>query len=216
MAAPFPYSLAKPQRKRRHFKRFHSSTKALINYVYSMPEIMRLYAVDEQTVRNWCKAGLKRVEGTSRFLVRGDELNAFHTARNAQAKQPLAPTEFYCLGCHEPREPSPGSIVGALNNKPALRLEARCTICETAVYRAWSREASEALLARPDFWPSSTSKVTEQPSITLDQTTEMQRNKTACDSVIHAKTNSFQKPTQTPKKHVSTHESSQLSLPFGF
>lgn len=214
MASPFPSSLAKPQRKRRPFKRLHSATKARADIIYSLAEIVRLYDVDEQTVRNWCKAGLKRVETKSRFLVRGDELNAFHAARNAHARQHLALTEFLCLRCHAPREPAAGSIVGIHDDKPGLGLKARCQNCNTAMYRPWSKAASLALLARPDLWPPSPSTANVQPSTKLDHPAEMQRIATACDSVIPAKTSAHQKPTRTPRKPAKTHESSQFALPF--
>lgn len=207
--------ISKQKRKRRSFNRLHSATKARADIIYSLAEIVRLYDVDEQTVRNWCKVGLKRAEAKSRFLVRGDELNAFHAGRNAHARRRLALTEFLCLHCHAPREPSAGSIVGIHDYKPGLELRARCQICNTAMFRPWSKAASVALLARQDLWPTGASTAIFQPSTTLDNPAEMQRTATECDSVIPAKTSAHPKTTRTPRKPAKTHESLQFALPFG-
>ena len=210
-----PPPVSKELRKRRDFKRLHSATKARSDIIYSLAEIVRLYNVDEQTVRNWCKAGLKRVETKSRFLVCGDELNAFHAARDALARRRLNLTEFLCLRCHAPREPSVGSVVGAHEYRSGLGLEARCRICNTAMYRPWSEAVSSALLARLDLRPMSASIATVQPSTALDHPADLQRSETDCDSVIPAKTSAHPKPTRTPRKPAKTHESLQFALPFG-
>lgn len=204
------------KRKRRPFRRLHDQAKARSDDVYSGDEIVRLYSVDDQTVRNWCKEGLKRVGGTSRFLVRGDELNAFHAARNTRARQPMTLTEFLCLTCHFPREPSPGSVVSAQTGKPDLRLEACCSVCGKAMYRAWSLAAATALQARPDLWPNQVTLPTTRPTTLFSQPPELQRIATACDSVSPDETCLPRESSRTPEKPADTNESRQLSLLFGF
>lgn len=185
-----------------------------------MDEIMRLYGVEEQTVRNWCKSGLERVGTKGRFLVRGDRLNAFHADRKMRAKQLLTLTEFLCLRCHMPREPAPGSVIGALINTPSLRLEASCSVCGIQMYRVWSKKASAALLARPDFLPLSLftcdSEATGPLSNQLNELPELRRIAMTCDSVNPTETVYSRKSTLTPEEQVKTSESSQLSLPLGF
>jgi hypothetical protein len=215
-SSPPPETLR--QRKRRPFRRLHSATKACASDVYSLQEVMKLYDVDEQTVRNWRKSGLECVDVNGRFLVRGDKLNAFHADRNARAKQPLTLNEFLCLSCHLPREPAPGSVVGASIHNPSLRLEARCSVCGTQLYRPWSTKASAALLSRQDLWPESSSMsssvAAEQPSNRLDPPPDLRQLATTCDSVGPPKASHSRKLTRTTERRLQTQESSQLSLPF--
>ena len=203
-------------RKRRSFRRLHDQTKARSNDVYTIDEIVKLYGVDDQTVRNWCEKGLRRVGGTSRFLVRGDDLNAFHTTRNTKARRPLSPVEFYCMTCHAPREPSPCSVLGAHAERPALRLEARCSACGRPVFRAWSRQAATALLARSDLCPDQAFPSTEQRPDQMDEAQKLRRIATPCDSVSQDATPTSPKSNRTPEKPVDTKESQQLPLLFGF
>ncbi len=203
-------------RKRRPFRRLHDQAKAHSHDVYSVREIMDLYVVEEQTVTNWRKEGLKTIDGASRVLVRGDELNRFHAARNARAKQPMTETQFFCMSCHVPQEPAPGSVRGADPDRPSLRMEARCGICGGAMYRSWSRVPATALRARPDLWPGMPNA---PPAVVLavpEPARKMRRDETGCDSDISKVRLAASKDGQTAEKPSNTTESDQFSLPLGF
>ncbi len=201
------------KRKRRHFRRFHSATKARNDDVYSLLEVMRLYGVDEQTVRNWLRQGLVRVAGVSRILVRGDGLNRFHAARNHAAKQPLSLTQFYCMTCHAPSDPVVGSVCGANPFAPSLRLEAKCSTCGNTMYRSYSRDAASALAARSELLADLTPPAVAQAPAAA----RIPRpDDTARDSLIPPVSPHRQKPDRTPEGADYTIESDQLSLPFGF
>jgi hypothetical protein len=212
MATPAPPP-GSPKRKRRPFKRRHT-IRARADLVYSLLEITRLCGISEQTVRNWCKAGLERVPGTSRFLVCGDKLNAFLDARLAASRQPLAATEFFCLKCHRPREPSLGSVRMAHQGQRTTTLKARCLACSTRMFRAVSKETAEAFLARQNPGPASMSTATAQPSNPTSLPQEMRRNDPNCDSVIHGEPRFSPKPTQTTERPADTIGLAQLTLPF--
>lgn len=202
-----------PKRKRRPFRRRHT-IRARADLVYSLPEITRLCGVSEQTVRNWGKAGLERVPGTSRFLVCGDKLNAFLDARLAASRQPLAAKEFYCLKCHRPREPFPGSVRMALQGQRSTTLKARCSACSTRIFRAVSKETAEAFLARLNHGSVSTSTASAPPSNPLSLPQEMRRHDPSCDSLIQGERRFSPKPTQTAEQPADTIGLAQLTLPF--
>lgn len=201
------------KRKRRHFRRFHRATKARNDDVYSVHEVMRLYGVDEQTLRNWLRQGLVRVAGSSRILVRGDELNRFHAARNHAAKQPLSLTQFYCMTCHTPSDPVLGTVCGASPVAPSLRLEAKCSTCGNTMYRSYSRDAASALAARPELLAGLTLPVVAEAPAAARIPRPVD---TARDSLIPPVSPHKEKPDRTPEGGEDTIESGQLSLPFGF
>lgn len=177
---------------------------------------MKLYGVVEQTVQNWCKAGLKRVPDVPQVLVCGEALNAFHEARSRKARKPLSPTEFLCLTCHEAREPEPTSIVGADPFSPSLHLAARCSICAGAVYRAWSRTAALALSSRADLMAPSPDPPFKPPGSATETAPEMRRGETVCDIKNFRASRKPENPVQTTEGPDDTSVSAQLSLSFEF
>lgn len=207
---------AKRGGKRRPFRRRHSSNKARVNDVYAMDEIIRLYGVDEQTVRNWFKAGLERVAGIAKILVRGEALNAFHAARNAKARQTLTATQFLCFACRKPREPAPGTVKGTDEKATTKRLEARCCVCNSAMYRAWSCEAAEALRVDAARLAPRSIPTVNPPTVPPQATPQMRQHASTCDSLTQDETGSPQIHDRTNDGPADAIESRQFALPFGF
>ena len=205
-----------PHCKRRSFRRLHNPAKARSDDVYSIRETASLHNVEEQTVRNWLKEGLETVVGATRILIRGAALNAFHAARNERARRPMTETQFLCLRCRMPREPALGSVIGATHEAPSLRLEARCGICDGAMFRAWSRSAAAALQARSNLCAVLPEIVPEAPSDVSEHLSETRQIETNCDSVIQRSTIAARDTSQTPEGPLNTNELNQFSLPFGF
>lgn len=221
--APLPDASADPDeskvagtRKRRSFKRLHSATKARRDDVYSLAEIQKLYGVEEQTAYNWIKEGLKRVPDTSRFLVRGGELNFFHAVRNENAKRPLGLEQLFCFGCHEPREPAPGSLIGADPNVRAIRIEGRCPICGTAMFRPWSRPVCEALRAAQTEPSGKAPGPPAARSGAAVSSGNPQRPDTECDSASPTDSAAAKESPQTSEWGSPTNGQDQLPLPFEF
>lgn len=203
-------------RKRRPFKRLHSATKARCNDVYNLAELTKLYGVEDQTIYNWIKEGLLRVPGTSRILVRGDHLNAFHAARREKAKRPLGPTEFLCLGCHTQREPAHGSVTGADPECPALRFEALCPICGRQMFRAWSKRSAEAL---HDLGTKRTGEAygpSQGRSDAAKHQKKMRRIATDCDSVSPSSPTGPEETLLMAECPVHTKGSDHSPLQLGF
>lgn len=203
-------------RKRRPFKRLYRATGVRGDDVYSLAEIRKLFDVEEQTVYNWVREGLKRVPGTKRFLVSGHALKSFHANRNEKAKRPLRLDQFLCLRCHMPREPAPGSLIGADPDMPALRIEARCAVCGAAMFRPWSKTVSEALEASVTRHSRRTSDRAEEPSQAAGGPENLRCPDTRCDSARRADSIAPENSAQTPERRRHTRGRDQLALPLEF
>jgi hypothetical protein len=95
-AAP-TLTLAKPRKKRKPSKIFHSCM-AKQDWTYDTEGVMALYRVTRNTVANWIREGLVTIPGHP-VLFRGADLNAFHQARRSGARLNLPPGYFLCFHC---------------------------------------------------------------------------------------------------------------------
>ena len=71
---------------------------------YSVTEITELLGVHKNTVFQWIKDGLMADKSKRLWLVRGDELARFLSARQASKKRKCRLTEFPCFKCRDRRE----------------------------------------------------------------------------------------------------------------
>jgi hypothetical protein len=92
--------VAAPRRKPSQIR--YPSQLAKSYWFYTPAEVIALYKIYPNTLANWVKEGLQRVEGKE-LVYRGDVLNAFHKARNEKRRRPCGPTEAFCLQCKQPR-----------------------------------------------------------------------------------------------------------------
>ena len=91
--------------------RHHQNPRLAKSYrCYSVNDIVDLYGVHQNTVRNWVAAGLRPIDDRHEMLFNGRALNDFHASRRSKAKRPCGPAQVYCLGCRAPRTPVPGLI----------------------------------------------------------------------------------------------------------
>lgn len=85
-----------PRKKRRNLQ---SERKAKCHRIYSIDDVIKLYGISRNTLRNWIAAGLVFIDGEVR-LFRGKDLNAFHARRRQRASgAPLPPFMANCFGC---------------------------------------------------------------------------------------------------------------------
>lgn len=79
--------------------RAYRSIRPRRNLVYSVEEVMNLYAISRNTVSNWINTGLRPIDQKRPQLFRGAELARFHEDRRAVSKRTLRAGEFKCLAC---------------------------------------------------------------------------------------------------------------------
>lgn len=79
-------------------KTYKNPRSAKLNRFYSREDVMSLYDVSSNTVRNWQNTGLASIKADN-VLFSGDDLNAFHKQRRSEAKSPCRYDEIYCMCC---------------------------------------------------------------------------------------------------------------------
>lgn len=89
------------------FKVAHSAKLAKSHMIYRARDVLELYRISRNTLRNWERAGLLAIpkptlpalQGKFGKLYRGTDLNAFHKKRQLDRARPASAGEFYCLPC---------------------------------------------------------------------------------------------------------------------
>ncbi len=100
---------------------------------YSVQEIAALYGLHKSTVLRWLKDGLQPNADGRPYLIRGDELARFLSARQKSRKRKCTTREFYCLKCRTPREAYLGIADIVFASPTRFRLKAICCVCSTSV-----------------------------------------------------------------------------------
>ncbi|MTI05506.1 hypothetical protein E1180_08245, partial [Roseibium denhamense] len=77
-----------------------SARLARAHWLYSIEDVIALYLVSRQTVRNWMRYGLKAIEA-QKTLFLGQDLNEFHARRRKEVKVPCSFEEIYCVCCKQ-------------------------------------------------------------------------------------------------------------------
>lgn len=79
---------------------------AKIHRNYSVEEIAALFGVHRNTVRQWIKQGLPKIDDRRPMLILGRDLEAFLQARRTRNKRTCQPGELYCVRCRAPKAPA--------------------------------------------------------------------------------------------------------------
>ena len=94
-----------------------------------------LLKVHKNTVGNWLKEGLPRIDGRRPILILGRELAGFLHARRQRRLQRCQAGEFYCFRCRAPRRSStrPAEYLPFTGGSGNLR--GACADCGTRMNR---------------------------------------------------------------------------------
>lgn len=128
-------------------RRHHNPRLAKSYRCYSVADIVELYGVHPNTVRNWLADGLEPIDDRHETLVNGRALNAFHAERRLAARQPCDPDQLYCFGCHQPRTPAAGLIDVIRDYGSKILVEAICPVCASMMRQSVSPDRLSAILA---------------------------------------------------------------------
>lgn len=118
--------------------------------VYSAEDLMAAFNVSKNTVSNWVKAGLQRVDQERPYLFRGATINSFHDARRKRDRTSLRPGEFKCTGCKMAVLPEPGTVEERPSQTGTKLLSARCSECGAHVSRFASVAEKEPSAEQPN------------------------------------------------------------------
>jgi hypothetical protein len=111
-----PGPVAPPARR----KRVYNLRKIRATWPYTAQEIADLFGVHKNAVLR-------------PYLIRGDELIRFLSARQSRHRHKCSPTQFYCFKCRCVREPYLGIVDIVIENSRSLRLSALCSVCGTSL-----------------------------------------------------------------------------------
>lgn len=119
---------------------------------YSSKELAELLVVHIQTVRDWCRNGLKPIDEESHFaLFLGSEVKSYLRKRMDERKVKLGPNDFYCMTCRNSTSSQNSKIVlqekQIGKNKISIRYEGNCDRCGRKVVKFGSLPPNE--LATP-------------------------------------------------------------------
>jgi hypothetical protein len=112
---------------------------------YTIEEVANLLNLSGAAVRSWVKAGLPILKSNRPYLIIGEDLIGFLTARQKSAKRPLAPDQLYCLRCKTQTRPDGGLVDAIRQNGKTLRLVGLCETCGGMCNRMIGRKSL------PDF-----------------------------------------------------------------
>lgn len=79
---------------------------AKLHRTYAVEDLVRLYGVHKNTIRNWVKSGLEPVDGRRPLLFRGESVARFLRERRDASKTVSPPGTIYCLPCRSVRRPA--------------------------------------------------------------------------------------------------------------
>jgi hypothetical protein len=116
------------ERKRTYNVRLIKAT-----WPYSVQEIAALLHVHKNAVLRWLNEGLQADKSQRPFLVRGDELIRFLSARQQSRKRKCGCTEFFCFKCRAPRETYLGIVDILVESADRFRMKGLCVVCGTPV-----------------------------------------------------------------------------------
>ena len=117
-----------------------------LHRTYSVEDAARTLGVHKNSVRGWCKDGLKAIDSDRPILFLGSDLRAFLEQRNASRKRPCRPGTLYCFRCREPRAPALGMVDWTPINSRTGNLQALCGTCETVMHRRARRDALSTIM----------------------------------------------------------------------
>ncbi|MEZ5358279.1 MAG: helix-turn-helix domain-containing protein [Candidatus Zixiibacteriota bacterium] len=81
------------------------------NRSYSVNEIVDLFNVCNETIRNWSRSGLVPINpGERPLLFLGKDIKSFLVKRRVIHKCPLRENEIYCIKCKTGSPPKAGSL----------------------------------------------------------------------------------------------------------
>lgn len=119
-------------------KRTYNTRRIKRDYSYNIEEITELFAVHNNTVRSWIRAGLKLIDKQRPHMVHGSDLIAYLNEKQTKRKHTCKHDELYCFKCRLPRPAWEGLIDIEIKTEKILQLIGICETCGTEVYRTGS------------------------------------------------------------------------------
>jgi len=156
--------------------RFNTS-RIRLSYSYTVQEICRLFGIHKNTVRDWFRKGLKKMDAQRPCLVHGEVLRTFLDERQRSRRKKCAPEEFYCFRCRVPRRAMGNLADIELRTQKTVMLTGLCEVCETPLRKVQSMQALPLIFRTFDIPRQQQAHIRTSlsPSLNCDLEKESQR-----------------------------------------
>lgn len=108
------------------------------NLSYTVQDVCHLYGIHKNTVREWFRQGLPKIDIQRPCLIHGGDLKTFLAARQKSRRKKCALPEFYCFRCRVPRTAFGNLVDLAPRTEKTVMLSGLCQICETPLHKLQS------------------------------------------------------------------------------
>ncbi len=122
----------------KNHKRTHNVRLIKQDYTYYIPEICERLGVHKNTVRDWQRHGLARIDDRRPHAIHGSALKEFLANKQSSRKHTCKPEEIYCLKCRKPCRPKDGNVDIIVRNEKLLNLRGKCEQCGCSIHRGAS------------------------------------------------------------------------------
>ena len=102
--------------------------------IYSIDEIARLFGRHKNTVGNWFKRGLPKIDSKRPILIRGQDLVEFLESRRKKTQR-CGLAQMYCIRCRVPRDPAGAMAEYVPLTKTSGNLRGICPDCDLMMHR---------------------------------------------------------------------------------
>jgi hypothetical protein len=133
------------KKKIKKYKRRFNSRLVKHNLSYSTQEVADLLKTTLNTVNNWYKRGLKKIDNRKPHLVFGEDLIMFLNGKNNKRKQKCAPNELYCCKCKLARKAWENTVDLRHIGSKRLVITGLCEVCGNKVNKLAAIENIEEL-----------------------------------------------------------------------
>lgn len=116
-------------------RRSYNPRRVCRDLSYSVQEVAELFGIHKNSVLQWLKNGLARIDDTKPYLIHGSSLIAYLRKKREKRKSQCKPNEFYCCRCRVPRRAWEDAVDLVFLNSKKLSIEGICSVCETKVLR---------------------------------------------------------------------------------
>jgi hypothetical protein len=111
-----------------------------IHRTYTVDELARLFEIHRNTVREWIKRGLAKLDDKRPTLIHGRDLVSFLQARRRRCRRPCGIGEIYCVRCRTPRVPAWRTADYLPKSPTTGDLVGMCEVCGCLMYRRVNAE----------------------------------------------------------------------------
>jgi hypothetical protein len=125
------------KKKKKNIKKFRKKFNTRIikaKSTYSIEDITEFLNVHKNTVGDWLKSGLKKIDTQQPYLVWGQDLIDFLNARNRGKKRPCAENQLFCCRCQNPVY-AKNNLVRIYHSDKRTNLRGICEICGSLIIR---------------------------------------------------------------------------------